>query len=63
MSDTCDVLLEAADEGVQSLEVHQLANKLTAMQAVADDTGKANTPGTTDDDRRPATVPVLIRCV
>ena len=51
VSDTCDVLLEAADEGVQSLKVDQLADKLTAMQAVADDTGKTKTPTTTVDNQ------------
>ena len=40
VSDTCHVLLEAADEGVQSLGLDQLADKLRSMQAVADDTGK-----------------------
>ena len=34
------MLLEAADEGVQSLGLDQLADKLRSMQAVADDTGK-----------------------
>ncbi|XP_043190351.1 SEC14 domain and spectrin repeat-containing protein 1-B-like [Amphibalanus amphitrite] len=38
VSDTCHVLLEAADEGVQSLQPDQLADKLRRMQTVADDT-------------------------